>query len=49
VGASENNRKARFYSITRQGPKQLQEEARSWEQTAATIARFHAAKVQDLK
>src|SRR6201988_4598033 len=32
-GASENNRKARFYKLTRQGRKQLQAEARNWEQT----------------
>src|SRR6266436_2887650 len=33
-GSSENNRKARFYRLTRQGRKQLQTEMRSWEQTA---------------
>jgi transcriptional regulator len=48
-GASENNRKARFYKLTRQGRKQLQAESRSWEQTAAIIERFFAAKAQDLK
>jgi PadR family transcriptional regulator, regulatory protein PadR len=48
-GASENNRKARFYKLTRRGRKQLQAEARSWEQTTAIIERFFAAKVQDLK
>ena len=48
-GASENNRKARFYRLTRQGRKQLQAEARNWEQTTAIIERFFAAKVQDLK
>lgn len=48
-GASENNRKARFYRLTRQGRKQLQEEARSWEQTASIIERFFAAKAEDLK
>jgi len=48
-GASENNRKARFYQLTRQGRKQLKAEARSWEQTAAIIERFFAAKAQDLK
>ena len=48
-GASDNNRKARFYALTRQGRKQLQTEARRWEQTAAIIERFFAAKVQDLK
>ena len=48
-GASENNRKARFYSLTRQGRNQLQAEARSWEQTASIMERFFAVKAQDLK
>jgi transcriptional regulator len=48
-GASENNRKARFYRLTRQGRRQLQAETRNWEQTAAIIERFFAARVQDLK
>jgi transcriptional regulator len=48
-GASDNNRKARFYKLTRQGRKQLQTEARRWEQTATIIERFFAAKVDDLK
>jgi transcriptional regulator len=48
-GASENNRKARFYRLTRQGRKQLQAETRNWEQTAAIIERFFAAKAQDLQ
>ena len=48
-GASENNRKARFYRLTRQGHKQLQAETRSWEQTAAIIERFFAAKAQDFE
>ena len=39
-GASENNRKARFYRLTRDGRKQLQAETRGWEQTAAIIGRF---------
>jgi transcriptional regulator len=38
-GTSENNRRARFYSITRQGRKQLALEAENWEQMAAFIAR----------
>ena len=41
-GASENNRKAKFYKLTRAGRKQLAEETRSWEQTAAILARFLA-------
>ena len=48
-GASENNRKARFYRLTRQGRKQLQAETRSWEQTASIIERFFAVKAEDLK
>ena len=48
-GVSENNRKARFYRLTRAGRKQMQAEARSWEQTAAIIGRFFAAKAEDLK
>ena len=39
-GVSENNRKAKFYTLTRAGRKQLQKEARQWEQTTAIIARF---------
>ena len=39
-GVSENNRKARFYRLTRAGRKQLQKEAREWEQATAILARF---------
>src|SRR3954469_7348675 len=39
-GISENNRKARFYRITRAGRKQLERETREWEQTTAILARF---------
>lgn len=48
-GISENNRKARFYRLTRGGRKQLQAEARGWEQSAAIIARFFAVKAEDLE
>ena len=47
-GTSENNRRARFYSLTRAGRRQLQAETRDWEQTAAIIARFFNVKVEDL-
>jgi transcriptional regulator len=47
--SSENNRKARFYRLTRDGRKQLQAETRSWEQTSAIIGRFFAVKATDLK
>jgi PadR family transcriptional regulator PadR len=39
-GASENNRKAKYYSLTRAGKNQLAAEAKNWEQIAAVIARF---------
>ncbi len=48
-GASENNRKARFYRLTRAGRKQLQAESHGWEQTAAIIGRFFVLKAEDLK
>jgi len=48
-GFSENHRKARFYRLTRAGRKQLQTEAKSWEQTAAIIARFFAAKAENFE
>jgi PadR family transcriptional regulator PadR len=49
LGLSENKRKARFYRLTRDGRKQLLAETRSWEDTAAIIARFFAAKAETLK
>jgi PadR family transcriptional regulator, regulatory protein PadR len=39
-GTSDNNRKARFYSITKTGRKRLQSEAESWEQLACLMGRF---------
>jgi PadR family transcriptional regulator PadR len=42
-GLSENNRKAKFYKLTRAGRRQLHKEARNWEQTTAILARFLAA------
>jgi len=47
-GVSENNRRARFYRLTAAGRKQLQAEARDWEQTSAIIARFFNVKAEDL-
>src|ERR1700684_232002 len=47
-GASENNRRARFYRLTRDGRKQLQAETKDWEQPAAIISRFFDAKAEDL-
>lgn len=39
-GTSENNRRARYYSITRSGQKQLAAEAQNWERVAGILARF---------
>ena len=47
-GKSENNRRARFYRLTKDGRKQLQVETKDWEQTAAIIGRFFEAKAEDL-
>jgi transcriptional regulator len=48
-GSSENNRRARFYRLTRAGRKQLQAETKDWEETAAVIERFFAVKAEDLQ
>jgi transcriptional regulator len=47
-GASENNRRARFYRLTRAGHKLLETETRDWERTAAIIGRFFDVKAEDL-
>jgi PadR family transcriptional regulator, regulatory protein PadR len=39
-GLSENNRKAKYYRLTRAGRKQVEREAQDWEQTTAIVARF---------
>lgn len=41
-GQSENNRRAKFYRLTRAGRKQVTREAREWETTTAILARFLA-------
>jgi transcriptional regulator len=43
-GVSDNNRKAKFYRVTRAGRKELERAAREWEQTTAIVARFLAPK-----
>jgi PadR family transcriptional regulator, regulatory protein PadR len=48
-GPSENNRRARFYRLTRAGRKALETEKRDWEQSAAIIARFLNATAEDLR
>lgn len=39
-GVSENNRKAKFYTLTRAGRKQLEKQTREWERTTGIMARF---------
>ena len=39
-GVSDNNRKAKFYQLTKAGKKQVTRETREWEETQAILARF---------
>ncbi len=39
-GASESNRKAKFYELTRAGRRQVERESQGWERTVALMARF---------
>src|SRR6201990_1605631 len=39
-GVSDNNRKAKYYALTRAGRKRLQRELREWERTSEIMARF---------
>jgi transcriptional regulator len=41
-GASENNRQAKFYTLTREGKRQLAEEQKNWERLAGAVARILA-------
>ena len=43
-GVSDNNRRAKFYRITKSGEKQLTEELHRWEQATGIVARFVALK-----
>src|SRR5688572_33281307 len=43
-GVSDNNRKAKFYKLTRAGRKQIQREEREWENTMAILAKFFVTK-----
>ena len=47
-GTSENNRRARYYRLTKTGRKQLQSEVQDWHQTTEIIARFLSAKAEEL-
>ena len=41
-GVSETNRRAKFYSLSPRGRKQIEEETENWERIASTMARFLA-------
>jgi PadR family transcriptional regulator PadR len=43
-GVSENNRRARYYRLTRAGRNQLRRETKEWEQATAILSRFLAPK-----
>lgn len=47
-GASENNRRARYYRLTKVGRRQLESEVRDWVQTTEIMARFLAASADQL-
>jgi len=47
-GVSENNRKAKYYRLTRAGRSQLKKEERAWEETAAIMSRFLNPEEQGL-
>jgi transcriptional regulator len=47
-GASENNRRARYYRLTKTGRGQLQSEVQDWQQTTKIMARFLSAKAEEL-
>ena len=46
-GSSENNRRARYYRLTRDGRRQLNAEVQDWNQTTEIIARFLSAKAEN--
>ncbi len=43
-GVSENNRKAKFYRLTKAGRKQVEKEARQWEEASRIVGRFLARR-----
>jgi PadR family transcriptional regulator, regulatory protein PadR len=47
-GASENNRRARFYRLTREGSRQVQSAMQDWHQTTEIMARFLTVKPETL-
>ena len=47
-GASENNRRAKYYALTEAGRKKLKSEAREWEMQTTAIARILKASLGEL-
>lgn len=45
-GVSDNNRKAKYYKLTRAGKKQVERETRDWEQATSIVARFLAPSTE---
>lgn len=43
-GASDNNRQARFYRLTRKGQKQLRDETANWERMTGAVAKILSAE-----
>ena len=47
-GVSDNNRRAKYYSLTPDGEKHLEKESRQWRKTTAVVARFFSLKEEFL-
>ena len=47
-GVSDNNRRARFYKLTRAGRRQVDRESQRWEKAAAVLARFVSPREDSL-
>jgi len=47
-GVSDNNRRARFYKLTRAGRRQIEKESQRWEKAAAILARFSSPAEESL-
>ena len=45
-GVSDNNRKAKYYRLTRAGRKRVERETRDWQQTSVILGRFLAGDEQ---
>jgi PadR family transcriptional regulator, regulatory protein PadR len=43
-GVSENNRKAKYYRLTRAGRRRIEQETREWQRTSAILGRFLAGE-----